>query len=197
MAIDLKEVSELRELTGAGMMDCKKALEEAGGDKKKALEILRKKGAAIAEKRASKEASQGLIVSYVHNNRIGALLELNCETDFVAKNEKFAELAKELVMQVAATNPKYLRTEDVPKSEIEKEEELEREKLTAEKKPPEIIEKILKGKIDKYFGQVCLLEQNYIKEETITVEDLINEKTAAIGEKIVIKRFVRYELGIK
>lgn len=195
MTVDLNNIAKLREITGAGMMDCKKALEEANGDEKKAIEYLRKKGAAIASKRAERDASQGVIVSYAHNNWIGAILELNCETDFVAKNEKFKELANEIVMQVAATNPLYITPEEIPAEVIDKEREIELAKLKAEGKENEVIEKILTGKIDKYYGQVCLLKQSYIKDEKITIEDLINEKTAAIGEKIVVKRFARFELG--
>lgn len=195
MKIDLKEVKKLREMTGAGMMDCRKALEEASGSVDRAIELLRKKGAATAAKRAEREANQGLVVSYVHNGRIGALLELNSETDFVARNEKFKELAKELVMQVAASSPLYISRDQVPKEIVDKEIKFEESKLVDEKKPKEIIEKIISGKIDKYFATICLLEQPYIKDQTITIQDLLDETTAAIGEKLVIKRFARFEIG--
>jgi elongation factor Ts len=195
MTISLKNVSKLREMTGVGILDCQKALEEAKGDFDKAIDLLRKKGAMTAAKRAGKELKQGLIVSYVHNGRIGALLELNSETDFVARNKDFAALAKELVMQVAAANPLYLSRKEVPKEVVKKEMEIEKAKLAGDKKPREVIDKIIEGKLDKYFSSVCLLEQLFIKNPDITIRDLINEKTAAIGEKIAVKRFARFELG--
>ncbi|MDD5693289.1 MAG: translation elongation factor Ts [Patescibacteria group bacterium] len=195
MAVNLDDITKLREMTGVGMMDCKKALEEANGNFEKAIELLRKKGAATAAKRAGREANQGLIVSYLHNNRIGALLELNSETDFVARNEDFKNLANELVMHVAASAPLYVSREDVPKDLVDKEREIEAAKIENEKKPKEIVEKILDGKMNKYFSTICLLEQPYIKNPDITIQDLLDEKTAAIGEKLVIKRFARFELG--
>jgi len=195
MKINLNEVTKLREMTGVGMMDCKKALEEANGDFDKAIELLRKKGAATAAKRAEREANQGLIVSYIHNGRIGAMLELNSETDFVARNDDFKNLANELVMQVAASSPLYVTREEVPKELVEKELEIEKSKLMDQKKPKEIIDKILEGKMDKFYSTICLLEQPYIKDQNLSIQDLLNDKTAAIGEKLVVRRFARFELG--
>jgi len=202
MAINMSDVSKLREMTGAGMMDCKKALEEANGDFDKAIEVLRKKGAATLAKRAERDAKEGIIVSYIHNGRIGAMIELNCETDFVALNEGFKQLASDIAMHVAAAAPEYVSPEDVPAAIIEKEREIEKAQLEEAnlpagkaEKPAEIVEKILVGKIDKFYSRVCLMKQPFVKNPDITIEDLINEKTAAIGEKLVVRRFVRYELG--
>ncbi len=195
MAISTQDIAKLREQTGAGMMDCKKALEEAAGDFVKAIEILRKKGAATAAKRAEREAKEGIVVSYIHNGRIGALLELNSETDFVARNQDFINLANDLVMHVAAAAPEYVSPEEIPAEIIEKEKEIELARLEGSDKPKEVLEKIISGKLEKYFSGVCLIKQPFIKNPDITVGDLINEKTAAIGEKIAVRRFVRYELG--
>lgn len=195
MSINMSDVTKLREMCGAGMMDCKKALEESKGDFDKAVEVLRKKGAATAAKRSDREAKEGVIVSYLHNGRIGAMLELNSETDFVAKNEGFKQLAQDLVMHVAAANPEYVSPEDVPAEVIAKEREIEKAQLEGAGKPKEVIEKILEGKIQKFYSQVCLMKQPYVKNPDVTIEDLINEKTAAIGEKLVVRRFIRYELG--
>lgn len=195
MAITAKDIQDLRNRTGAGMMDCKKALEESEGDIEKAIEHLRKKGAATAAKRAEKEAKEGVVAVYSHGTRIGAMVEVNCETDFVARNEDFKEFVRDLAMQVAASSPAYVKREDVPTEILEKEKEIEAEKLKAEGKPAEIIEKILEGKLDKFFGEVCLLEQPFIKDCDLKVQDLLNEKIAKIGEKIEIRRFARFELG--
>lgn len=195
MTVDLSDVTKLRETCGAGMMDCKKALEEAKGDFDKAIEVLRKKGAATATKRAERDAKEGVIVSYIHNGRIGALLELNCETDFVALNEDFKGLAADLVMHVAASNPEYISPEDVPAAVVVKEREIEEAQLADAKKPKEVMDRILEGKIQKFYTRVCLTKQPFVKNPDITVEDLINDKTASIGEKLVVRRFVRYELG--
>lgn len=195
MAIEMKDISRLREMTGAGMMDCKKTLEEAGGDFDKAIELLRKKGAATAAKRAEREANEGVIATYLHNGRIGAMLELNSETDFVAKNDDFKQLAQDLAMHVAASAPDYVSPDDVPTEVVEKEREIEGEMLKDSGKPEEVLNKIIDGKVQKFYSQVCLLKQPYVKDPNITIEDLINEKTAAIGEKLVVRRFVRYELG--
>lgn len=195
MTINVSDIAKLRDMTGAGMMDCKKALEEANGDFDKAIEVLRKKGASMAAKRADRDACEGVIVSYLHNGRIGAMLELNCETDFVALNDDFKQLANDLVMQVAASNPEYVSPENVPAEIIAKEREIEVAKLIDAKKPKEVMDKILEGKIEKYYSQVCLMKQAFVKNPDVTVEDLINEKIAAIGEKIAVRRFVRYELG--
>jgi elongation factor Ts len=195
VATNLSEISKLREMTGVGMMDCKNALEEAKGDFDKAIEILRKKGAATAAKRSEREAKQGVIVSYIHNGRIGALLEFNSETDFVARNEDFKNLANELAMHIAAAAPLYITRDEVPKELTDKEKEIEKAKIAESGKSKEVVEKILTGKIDKYYSQICLLEQPFIKNPDITVQDLINEKTAAIGEKLQVRRFARFELG--
>jgi elongation factor Ts len=191
----LNDISKLREMTGAGMMDCKKALEEANGDFEKAIEVLRKKGAATAAKRADRDAKEGVIVSYIHGGRIGALVELNSETDFVARNDDFKQLATDIAMHVTAANPEYVSPEDVPAEVIAKEKEIELAQLEGSGKPAEVIEKILEGKIQKFYSQVCLLKQPFIKDPAVTIEDLINEKTAAIGEKISLRRFARFELG--
>lgn len=194
--ITTKEIAELREITGAGIMDCKKALEEAGGNFDRAIELLRKKGARAAEKRAAREAKEGVVVSYVHSNdRIGVLLELNSETDFVAKNEEFKKLAHELALQIAAMNPKYISPEDIPVEEIENRKNIEREEMKESGKSPEIIESIINGKLNKYFSEVCLLNQPYFKDEKKTINDLINEAIGKIGEKISVGRFCRFEVG--
>lgn len=195
MATSMENITQLREMTGAGMMDCKKALEEADSDFEKAITILRKKGAATAAKRSERDAKEGIIISYIHNGRIGALLELNSETDFVARNEDFKALAADLVMHVAAAAPEYIGPDDVPADVVAKERELEKAKLVESGKPSEVIEKILEGKVAKYYSQVCLLKQPFVKNPDITIEDMLNEKTVAIGEKLVVRRFARYELG--
>lgn len=195
MTINMSDVQKLREMTGVGMMDCKKALEEADADFEKAIEVLRKKGAATAAKRSDRTTKEGIIATYNHNGRIASMLELNVETDFVAKNKGFQDLAYDLAMHVAAANPEYIAPEDVPADVINKEREIEMAQLEGAGKPKEVVDKILDGKIAKFYAQVCLLKQPFVKNPDITVEDLLNEKTAAIGEKIVIRRFVRYELG--
>jgi elongation factor Ts len=195
MSTNMEDIAKLREATGAGMMDCKKALDEADCNFDKAIEVLRKKGAATAAKRSERDAKEGIIVSYIHNGRIGALLELNSETDFVARNEDFKALANDIVMHVAAAAPEYVTPEEVPAEIVEKEKEIERAKLEGAGKPAEVIEKILEGKIAKFYSQVCLVKQPFVKNPDVTIEDLINEKTAAIGEKLAVRRFVRYELG--
>jgi len=197
MSITTKEIKALREKTGVGMMDCKKALEETDGNIEKAIEGLRKKGAVTAVKRADKEANEGFVAVYSHGGRIGAMVEVNCETDFVAKNEDFRDFVRDIAMQVAAADPKYLSRSDVPKDISDKEREIEMDKLKDGKKPKEIIEKIIEGKLDKFYNEVCLLEQTYIKDDKIRVQDLLNEKLASIGEKIQIRRFERFELGEK
>jgi elongation factor Ts len=193
----LEEIKKLREVSGAGMMDCKKALEESKGDMDKAIECLRKKGAAVAAKRAEREAKEGVIAIYSHGGRLGAMVEVNCETDFVAKNEGFKAFAQEIAMQIAGANPLYVSREEVPAEVVEKEKEIETEKLKAEGKPENIIEKILEGKLDKFYGEVCLLEQAYIKDPDLKVQSLIDEQVAKIGEKIQISRFARFAVGEK
>lgn len=196
MAVDAKLVKTLRDMTGAGFMECKKALEETGGNLEEAVEVLRKKGVAKAAKKAGRETKEGLIHSYIHaGGRVGVLLELNCETDFVARNELFKELANEIALQIAAMKPKWVKREDVPKDVIEKEGEIAREAAIAEGKPEHIAEKIAEGKVNKFFQENCLLEQKYIKDETKTVEDLIKEYIAKLGENIQVGRFCRFEIG--
>ncbi|WP_028950786.1 translation elongation factor Ts [Sulfurihydrogenibium subterraneum] len=196
MAVDAKLVKTLREMTGAGMLECKSALEEANGDLELAVEILRKKGVAKAAKKAGRETKEGLIHAYIHaGGRIGVLLELNCETDFVARNDLFKELANEIALQIAAMKPQYVKREDVPREVVEKEGEIAREAAIAEGKPPHIAEKIAEGKLEKFYKEVCLYEQPYIKDDKKTIEELIKEYIAKIGENIQVRRFCRYELG--
>ena len=193
--ITAKMVSDLRERTGAGMMDCKKALVESGGDFAKAEEYLRKKGIASAAKKAGRVAAEGLIGCYVHNGKIGVLVEVNCETDFVARNEAFQNLVKDIAMHIAASNPLYVRREEVPAEVIEKEKEIERHKLKEQGKPDAMIEKILEGKIGKYFEQVCLLDQPWFKEDKKKVSEILTEQIAKIGENITVRRFARFVVG--
>lgn len=189
-------VKELREKTGAGMLDCKKALEEAGGDMAKATDILREKGLSAASKKAGRAATEGAVESYIHaGGRIGVLVEVNCETDFVGKTDSFREFVKDIAMQIAASSPRYVRREDVPAEEIEKEKEILRAQALNEGKPAHIVDKMVEGRISKYFEEVCLLEQSFIKDPDKTIEQLLNEKVAQIGENINIRRFVRFELG--
>lgn len=196
MAVDAKLVKKLREMTGAGMLDCKKALEETNGNLEEAVELLRKKGIAKAAKKAGRETREGLIHSYIHaGGRVGVLLELNCETDFVARNETFKELANELALQIAAMKPKWVKREDVPEEIVAKEGEIAREAAIAEGKPEHIAEKIAEGKVNKFFQENCLLEQKYIKDESKTVKELIKEYIAKIGENIQVGRFCRFEIG--
>jgi len=190
-------VKELREKTGAGMMDCKKALAESQGDFAKAEEYLRKKGIAGADRRAGRIAAEGLIGTYVHGGRLGALVEVNCETDFVARNEDFQRLVKDIAMQIVAANPLYVRREDIPSEVLEKEREIEREKLRDQKKPEGIWEKIIAGKLEKYYETFCLMDQLWIQDEKqkIKVKDLVTEKAAKIGENISVRRFARFAVG--
>jgi elongation factor Ts len=196
MIVNPKLVSQLREQTGAGIVECKNALEESGGNLEKATEILRKKGEIkAAKKSAERTAEEGLIHAYIHSNgKVGAMIEVSCETDFVARNEEFQMLVHDLAMQVAATNPLYVKPEDVPAEVINKEKEMYLEEIRGQEKPPAVVEKILEGKMEKYFEDVCLLKQPFIKDEDITVEELINQKIAKIGEKIEVKKFVRYQI---
>lgn len=196
MAVNAGMVKELREKTGAGMLDCKKALEKADGNMDKAVEILREEGLAAADKKAGRIAAEGLVESYIHGNgRIGVLVEINCETDFVAKNEEFQQFVKDVAMQIAASNPKYVRREEVPESEVEKEKEILKQQALNEGKPEHIVEKMVEGRLDKYFKEICLEEQPFIKDPDKTIEELVKEKIAKIGEKITIRRFSRFELG--
>ena len=188
-------VKELREKTGAGMMDCKKALAETGGDFAKAEEWLRKKGIAKAGSKESRVAAEGVIGTYVHSGRIGVIVEVNCETDFVARNTDFQDLVKDVAMQVAATSPKYVRREEVPVDQLEKEKEIQRALLKQQGKPEAMWDKILVGKVEKYFEQVCLVDQLWVKDDKKKVGEMITERAAKIGEKVAVRRFVRYEVG--
>jgi elongation factor Ts len=197
MAVITSEtVKALREKTGAGMMDCKRALEETGGDMEKAIDSLRKRGAATAAKRADKETNQGVIESYVHaGGRIGTLVELNCETDFVAKTPGFKQLAHDIAMQVAAMTPIYVSRDNVPKEVVEKEMDIYRTMAQNEGKPANVADKIAQGRLDKYYQEMVLLEQSFIKDAGKTIKDLVDEETAKVGEKIQIRRFIRFHLG--
>lgn len=195
MAISAQLIKELREKTGAGMMDCKKVLVETDGDIDKAIDLLREKGLASAEKKASRIASEGLVASYIHSGRIGVLVEVNSETDFVAKTDEFKEFVKDIAMQVAASNPEYLCEEDVPQDAIDKEKEVLIQQAINEGKPQNIAEKMVEGRMHKFYERVCLLDQPFIKDPSITVNDLLKNKIAKIGENIKIRRFVRYEVG--
>jgi len=196
LSITSSMVKELREKTGAGMMDCKEALTVSGGDFEKAIDCLRKKGMSAATKRSSKAAKDGVIASYIHmGGKIGVLVEVNCETDFVAKTNDFRLLAKELTMHIAAANPRYLKSEDIPPDILEREKEIYRSQAMAEKKPEKIWDKIIEGKLKKYYEDVCLLDQKFIKDTAITVGMLVSNMIAKTGENIVIRRFVRFQLG--
>jgi len=189
-------VKELRERTGAGMMDCKKALNATDGDLEKAIDFLREKGLAAAAKKAGRVAAEGLVEAYIHGGgRIGVLVEVNCETDFVAKTDAFKELVKDIAMHIAATNPSYLKREEVPTAELEHEQAVLAEQARNEGKPEKIIEKMVAGRIEKYYKEVCLMEQPFVKDPDKTISDLITESIAKIGENISIRRFTRYQLG--
>ena len=189
-------VKELRDKTGAGMMDCKKDLTQTGGDVEKAVELLREKGLAAAAKKAGRVAAEGIVDSYIHlGGRIGVLVEVNCETDFVARTDEFRAFVRDIAMQIAASNPKYLSREDVPAEVIEKEREILAAQAKNEGKPEKVIEKIVSGRIEKFYTENCLLDQPFIKDPDITVTDLVKEKIAQIGENISIRRFARYEMG--
>lgn len=196
MSISASLVKELRERTGAGMMDCKKALSETGGDIEKASDYLREKGLAAAAKKSGRIAAEGLVEAYIHGaGRIGVLVEVNCETDFVAKTEEFKALARDVAMQIAATKPEFVRREEVPAEAVEKEREILRAQALNEGKPEKIVDKMVEGRIEKYYKEVCLLEQPFIKDPDVTVKQLLTDKIAKIGENINIRRFTRYELG--
>ena len=198
MSITASSIKELREQTGAGMMDCKKALTEAEGDSEKALDWLRQKGLAMASKKASREASEGLVTSYIHmGGKLGVLVEINCETDFVAKTDDYQELTKDIAMHIAAANPSYVRRDEISAKVIEKEKEIYAAQV--ENKPPQVVEKIIEGKLEKFYSETCLEDQVFVKDPDgkKKVKDLIVEKIAKIGENIVIKRFVRFQLGEK
>jgi elongation factor Ts len=193
--ITAEVVKELREKTGAGLMDCKRALTETNGDMEKAIDILRQKGLASAAKKSGRSASQGIIGSYIHMDKIGVMVEVNCETDFVARTDDFRNLVKDIAMHIAAANPLYVSREDVSAETIEREKEIYRAQV--ENKPPQVVEKIIEGKLDKFFADMCLLEQVFVKdpEGKKKIKDVVTDAVAKIGENIVIRRFARYQLG--
>ena len=196
MNIDAKTVKDLREKTGAGIMDCKTALVEAEGNIEKAVEILRKKGVASAQKKAGRTTKDGTIGSYIHfGGKIGVMIETNCETDFVASTQDFQDLAKDLAMQVASAQPIYVSQEEVPEDVLEKEKEIYKEQALAEGKPEKIIDRIIEGKLKSFYSQVCLLDQPFVKENSISIKDRIQNTAAKLGENITVKRFVRYQVG--
>jgi elongation factor Ts len=193
--ISADAVKDLREKTGAGMMECKKALVESGGDFEKAIDLLRQRGLATAAKKAGRTASEGMIGSYIHMDKIGVMIEVNCETDFVARTDDFREMVKDIAMHIAAANPGYLSREDVPQDVIEREKEIYKAQVT--NKPPQVVEKIVEGKLDKFFSDACLLDQIFVKDpdQKKKIKDLITEKVSKVGENIVVRRFMRYQLG--
>lgn len=192
--ISLELIQKLRERTGIGMMDCKKALQEANGDIEKAIELLRKKGAAVAEKRAGNITAEGIVHAYIHpGSRVGVLIEINCETDFVARTQEIAKFAHDMCMQIAAFRPICVSSQEVDPALIEKERAIYREQLAG--KPAQIIDQIIEGKLQKYFTEICLLNQPFIKDEKLTVHDILKELIAKLGENVKIKRFVRFEIG--
>ncbi|MGM0651828.1 MAG: translation elongation factor Ts [Bacillota bacterium] len=196
MHIDAKVVKSLREKTGAGMMDCKKALQETEGDLEKAVDLLREKGLSAAAKRAGRAANQGIIDSYIHlGGKIGVLVEVNCETDFVARNDEFRQFVRNLCLQVAATNPAYLSKNDVPESILEKESQIIKAQALNDGKPEKVIDKIVEGRLTKYYSENCLMEQAFVKDEEITISELLTDLIAKIGENIVVRRFCRFEIG--
>ncbi|MDD2234048.1 MAG: translation elongation factor Ts [Desulfitobacteriaceae bacterium] len=194
--ISAAQVKELREKTGAGMMDCKKALTECNGDTDKAVDFLREKGLASAAKKEGRIAAEGLVDAYIHGGgRIGVLVEVNCETDFVARGEEFKALVRDIAMQIAAANPLFLHKDDVSEEVIQHEKDILRAQALNEGKPEKIVDKMVEGRIQKYYKEVCLLEQAFIKDPDMTINDLLLSKVAKIGEKIVVRRFMRYEMG--
>ena len=194
--VNANMIKELRGRTNAGIMDCKEALQEAGGDMEKAIDFLRKKGLATALKRAGRETSEGIINSYIHvGGKIGVLVEVNCETDFVAKTDEFKEFVKNLAMHIAATKPLGAGREDISEEVLKREEEIYRAQAAELGKPEKVVEKIVQGKMEKFYKESCLLEQQYVKDTDLTIQDLINEMVAKTGENIAIRRFVRYQLG--
>jgi len=196
MAISIEQIKQLREETGAGVLDCRKALETYNGDFEKAKEYLREKGLAKAAKRADRVVSEGMLELYSHGNgRVGVMVEVNCETDFVARSESFRKFAHEVALQIAAGAPKYIRVEDIPAEVLEQEREKARNLAKAEGKPENVIERIVEGKLEKFYNDYCLMRQTYVRDENITLADLRNQHIAAIGENIVIRRFARWEVG--
>jgi elongation factor Ts len=196
MEISAEMVKKLREKTGVGLMDCKEALKQSAGDIEKAIEYLREKGIAKLQKRMGRAASEGIIASYIHTGgKIGSMVEVNCETDFVANTKEFQEFAKDLAMQITASSPIYVKREDVPEELKEKERAIYRKQAMESGKPEKILDKIAEGKMEKFYQEVCLVEQSFIKNPDVTVKDLLEELLVKMGEKIVINRFVRFQLG--
>ena len=196
MSFTAQDVAKLRAQTGVGMMECKKALTDANGDFEKAVTLLRERGLKAVDKKQNRIASEGLVASYIHmGGRIGVLVEVNCETDFVAKSDDFQALVKDIAMQIAAANPKYVREEEVDAAELEHEKEILRAQALNEGKPAQIIEKMVEGRVKKYYEDVCLMNQPFVKDSSKTIKDVLTEATLKIGEKLSIRRFVRYELG--
>lgn len=195
MTVTAEMVKELRERTGAGLMDCKRALAETGGDMEKAIDTLRQKGLATAAKKSGRVASEGIIGSYIHMDRLGVLVEVNCETDFVAKTDDFKGLVKDIAMHIAAANPSYVSREAVPQDVVEREKEIYRGQVA--NKPPQVVEKIIEGKLEKFFSDICLLEQIFIKDpdQKKKIKDLVTEKISKVGENIIVRRFARFQLG--
>ena len=196
MAVNASAVKELRERTGAGMLDCKKALEETNNDIDKAVDVLREKGLSAAANKAGRTATEGTVESYIHaGGRIGVLVEINCESDFVGKTDQFKSFARDIAMHIAAANPLYVRREEVPTEALEKEKEILKAQALNEGKPEKIVEKMVEGRINKYYEEYCLLEQSFVKDPDKTISQLLNEKVSTIGENISIRRFARFELG--
>jgi len=195
MAVTAASVKELRQITSAGMMDCKKALVETDGDMEAAIKLLREKGLAKAAKKAGRVAAEGIVVSYIHSGRIGVLVEINSETDFVAKNDEFQEFGRDVAMQIAASNPRFVRREEVSEEVLNAEREVLANQARNEGKPEKIIEKMVEGRIAKYYKENCLLEQVFVKNPDVTIQELLNEKIAKIGENLSIRRFARFEVG--
>jgi elongation factor Ts len=196
MPITADQVKQLREMTGAGMMECKKALAETGGDLEKAVDALRKSGAAKAEKRSGRTANEGRVDAYIHpGNRVGVLVEVNCETDFVARTDEFGELVRSIAMQVAAAGAEYVRREEVPAAQVARERAILLAQVEGQGKPAAILEKIIEGKLNKFFAEVCLLEQPYIRDDKRTVADIVQDAISKTGENIVVRRFARFRLG--
>ena len=196
MTVTADQVRQLREQTGAGMMECKKALVESSGDFDKAVDVLRKAGAAKAEKRGDRAASEGLVESYIHpGNRVGVLIEVNCETDFVARTREFGDLVRNLAMQVAAAGAEYIQRDEVPAERVAKEREIFAAQLEGQGKPAAILDKIVTGKLEKFYAEVCLLEQPYVRDDKLSVVDLVTAAAAKTGERLVVRRFVRFRLG--
>jgi elongation factor Ts len=196
MAITAQQVKDLRDKTGAGMMECKKALTEADGNIETAVKLLREKGLAAAAKKAGRATSEGIIGQYIHaGGKLGVLVEVNCETDFVARTDEFQEFVRDIAMQIAAANPLYVNREEVPQAALDNEKEIFRNQALAEGKPEKIVDKIVEGRLKKYYSEVCLYEQAYIKDNDMTVEELVKSKIATIKENITIRRFVRFQVG--